>query len=76
MDSLDEIMQTKEEKEITSIRKTLHHYKAQNTHLNQLNYQLMSENRMIRQELEEINENYAKMVQVAEEEVKRRNISQ
>ena len=71
MDGLDERMQTKEEKEITSIRNTLHHYKAQNT-----SDHFMSENRMIRQDLEEINANYAEMVQVAEEEVKRRIIYQ
>ena len=61
---------------ITSLRKDLHHYKGQNTHLNKLNDQCMSENHIIRKDIEEINVNYAELVQVAEEAVKRRKISQ
>ena len=38
-----------------NLKKDLHHYKAQNTHLNQLNDQLVNYNRMISQDLEEIN---------------------
>ena len=59
MDDLDERMKTKEETKITSLRKSLHQYKARNSHLNQLNDHLMSANRMIRQDIEEINVNYA-----------------
>ena len=44
MDILDENLQAKEEIELTTLRKDLHHYKAQNTHLNQLNDQLVNSN--------------------------------
>ena len=37
MDYMEERMQTSEQTKITSLRKALHHYKAPNSHLNQLN---------------------------------------
>ena len=72
---LDENLQAKEETELINLKKALHHYKAQNIHLNQLNDQLVNANRMIRQDPEEINSNYAELVQVAKEAVKRRKIA-
>ena len=59
-----------------NLKKDLHHYKAQNTHLNQLNENLVNSNHMISKYIEEINSNYAELVQVAEEAAKRRKMSQ
>ena len=75
MDSLEERIQTMEERKHTSLTKDLHHYKPQNTHLNNLNDHLVNDNHMIRKYLEEINSNYAKLVQVVEEAVKRRKMA-
>ena len=76
VNDLDVSMLNKEETELSCLRKALHHYKAQNSHLNHLNDQLVSPNHMIRQDLEDINANYVELVQATEEEVKRRKISQ
>ena len=75
MDIFDEKLQAKEETELMNIRKYLHHYKDQNTHLNQLNDHLVNSNLMTRKDIEEINSNNAKLVQVAEEAVKRRKMA-
>ena len=64
-------MQNGEEIEASNLRKALHHYKILISHLNHLNDQLVNENRMIRQDLEDINSNYAELVRVIEEAVKR-----
>ena len=76
MDSLEEIIQTMEETKLTSLTNDLHHYKPQNTHLNNLNDHLVNDNHMIRKYLEEINSNYAELVQVAEEAFKIRKMAQ
>ena len=75
MDSIEERIQTKEQTELMSLKKALHHYKSQKTHLNHLNYQLVNANRMIRKYIEEINSNYVELVQVVEEAVKRRYVA-
>ena len=58
------------------LKKALHHYKAQNSHLNHFNDQLVSTNRRLREDLEEINTNYAKMAQPTEEVVRKRKLAQ
>ena len=65
-------VQREEETEVSNLRKALHHYRAQNSHLNHLNDQLVNANRMIRQDLEDINANYVELVRVTVEVVKRR----
>ena len=69
-------MENAKEIEVSNLRKALHYYKVHNSDLNNLNDQLVNENHMIRQDLEDINANYAELVRVTEEAMKRRKMAQ
>ena len=66
-------MQNGEEEKVSNLWKSLHHYESQNSHLNNLNNQLVNANRMIKQDL---NANYAELVKVIEEALKRQKTAQ
>ena len=59
INDLHVIILSREETKLSRLRKALHDSKVQNVHFNHLNDQLVSANRMIRQDMEEINANYA-----------------
>ena len=48
--------------------KEIYQFKLQNEHVNQINDSLMQANKMLKQDLQEINKNYSELVQVEEEE--------
>ena len=54
----------------------MHYYKTHNSHLNLFNDQLVQANRILREDSEEINTNYAELVQAIEESMKRRKLAQ
>ena len=56
--------------------KEIEQFKLQNEHINQINDSLLQANKMLKQDLQEINKNYSELAQVAEEAVKRRKIAQ
>ena len=55
----EEETHAEEGSEVENLKKALQHYKAQNAHLNDFNDQLIQSNRRLREDLEEINTNYA-----------------
>ena len=67
--NMSELNQDKEIREIEHLRR-------QNGHLNQINDQLVKANTMLKQDLQEVNQNFAKLIQVSEEAVKRRRMVQ
>ena len=62
-----ELKQDKENREIEKLRR-------QNAHLNQINDQLVKANTMLKEDLQEVNQNFAELIQVSEEAVKRRKL--
>ena len=67
--SMIQLKHSKEYKEIEQLRR-------QNEHLNQINDQLVKENTMLKQYLQEVNQNFAELIQVSKEAVKRRKLVQ
>ena len=65
-----------EELNIESLQKKLQQYKIHNAHINETNDKMMQEKQMLKKYLQELNTNYAELVQVAEEAVKRRKVAQ
>ena len=57
-------------------KRKIDQFKIQNEHINQINDSLMQANRMLKQDLQEVNKNYSQLVQVEEEEMKRRKMMQ
>ena len=68
-DEIKEFVQGKDKREID-------HFKIQNEHISQINDGLMKANKMLKQDLQEVNNNYAEFIQVVEEAVKRRKVMQ
>ena len=60
---------SKEYREIEQLRR-------QNEHLNQINDQLVRENTMLKEDLQEVNQNFAELIQVSEDSMKRRKLVQ
>ena len=52
-------------------KREIDHFKIQNEHISQINDGLMKENTMLKQDLQEVNKNYAELIQVEEEAIKR-----
>ena len=50
--------------------------RRQNEHLNKINDQLVKANTMLKEDLQEVNQNFAELIQVSEEAVKRRRLMQ
>ena len=71
-ESEDEIKEFKQEK----YRKEIDHFKIQNEHISKINDGLMKANKMLKQDLQEVNNNYAEFIQVVEEAFKRRKVMQ
>ena len=67
--SMIQLKQSKEYREIKQLRR-------QNEHLNQINDQLVKANTMLKEDLKEANHNFAELIQVSEEAVKRRKLVQ
>ena len=63
------LKQDKQHKEIEQLRR-------QNEHLNHINDQLVKSNTMLKEDLQEVNPNFAELIQVSEEAVKRRKLAQ
>ena len=63
------LKQDKQHKEIEQLRR-------QNEHLNHINDQLVKSNTMLKEYLQEVNQNFAELIQVLEESVKRRKLAQ
>ena len=59
----------KEHREIEQLRR-------QNEHLNQIDDQLVKANTMLKEDLQEVNQNFPELIQVSEEAVKRRKLVQ
>ena len=71
-DSEDEMKEFEHDKD----RREIDHFIIQNEDINQINDGLMRENRMLKQDLQEVNKNYSELIEVAEEVVKRRKVMQ
>ena len=57
-------------------KREIDQFKLQNEHVNQINDKLMQANRMLKQDLQEVNKNCSELVQVAKEAMKRRKTTQ
>ena len=64
-----QLKQSKEYREIEQLRK-------QNGHLIQINDQLIRANTMLKEDLQEVNQNFVELIQVSKEAVKRRKLVQ
>ena len=56
--------------------KEIEHLRRKNEHLNHINDQLVESNTMLKVDLQEVNQNFAELIQVSEEAVKRRKLVQ
>ena len=71
-ESEDEMKEFEQEKD----RRAIDHFRIQNEHISQINDGLTKANMMLKQDLQEVNMNYAELIQVVEELVKRRKVMQ
>ena len=67
--SMLKLKHDKQHKEIVQLRR-------QNEHLNHINDQLVKADTMLKEDLQEVNQNFAELIQVSEEAVKRRKLVQ
>ena len=67
--SMMKLKQDKKHREIEQLRR-------QNEHLNKIIDQLVKANTMLKQDSQEVNQNFAELIQVSEEAVKRRRMVQ